>query len=474
MLFSTNIFLYMFFPTVLALYFVAVAVAVKRKTITLGNLVLLCFSLLFYTWGSGIYVLLLLTQICANYIFGLAIDKFSPGKTILTVSVIFNLGLLVYFKYFDFILDTTGLGAMFMGAGFAESAGKILLPIGISFYTFQAMSYVIDVYSGRVMVQKNFLKLALYISFFPQLVAGPIVRYETIEKGLNSRKICFDDIYQGACRFCFGLGKKVLLADVYSVAVDKIFALQQPDMTMALAWTGMVLYSLQIYFDFSAYSDMAIGMARIFGFRYNENFLLPYISKNITEFWRRWHISLSTFFRDYLYIPLGGNRRGAKRTCLNLVIVFLLCGLWHGASWTFVIWGAYHGALLLLERMLLDRYNFRMKGILGQCAALLLIMFGWVIFRSPDISSTIAYFKTLFVLHPSVSFTYFTYWFYMNPQIIAMAFLGVIVSVGSFEKARDRFKKSTCPYGLAALIILAISMLYVSDASFNPFIYFQF
>ncbi len=486
MLFNSNIFVYCFLPAVMLCYYIATRLSgvtaaasgrarlrTQKRIVTAQNVILLIFSLFFYLWGSGYYFFLLAASILGNYLFGLGIHGSSRHKKLLLVfNVVFNLGLLIVFKYFNFLYENAAPLFSLFGLELPELQ-HIVLPVGISFFTFQAFSYVIDVYRGTVGVQRNVAKLALFISFFPQLIAGPIVRYSVVEKALGSRKSTKQDIYEGACRFCFGLAKKVLLANTFGTVVDKIFALGLSELTTPLAWTGLFLYTLQIYFDFSAYSDMAIGIARVFGFHFNENFLFPYLSKNITEFWRRWHVSLSTFFRDYLYIPLGGNRKGALRTYINLAIVFLLCGFWHGASWTFVIWGLYHGVLLVIERVLFHRFNFQTRGVIGQIIAFLLVMLGWLIFRSPDIGGAIDYLGVMFGNTRLEGFQYFTYWFYVNAQTIVFAAFAFAISILPFSKLRDKYRGSLA-HGICAAVLLGISLAYMSDASFSPFIYFQF
>lgn len=335
------------------------------------------------------------------------------------------------------------------------------------------MSYVIDVYLEKVSVQKSLYKLALYISFFPQLIAGPIVRYTEVVDDIDNRKENFNDFYNGICRFIFGLSKKVLIADVLAIPVNQIFALSSSELTVALSWTGAVLFMLQIYFDFSGYSDMAIGMAWIFGFHFNENFIMPYISRNITEFWRRWHISLSSFFRDYVYIPLGGNRKGALRTYFNLGIVFLLCGVWHGASWSFVLWGIYQGVFLIIERVLKNKYQFAMKGIWGNVITLFIVLFGWVLFKCDTISDTVSFYLSMLGLQQLAEHQYYEYSYYINKEIIFVAIVGILLSVVPFNKVKTFLNRSNIK-GIVCIILLTLCMIYMSDASFNAFIYFRF
>ena len=336
------------------------------------------------------------------------------------------------------------------------------------------MSYIIDVYKGKVEVQKNIFKLALYISFFPQLIAGPIVRYSEIVYDIDNRKENIQDIYYGVCRFIVGLSKKVLIADILAESVNSIFALSNSELTVALSWTGAVLYFLEIYFDFSGYSDMAIGMASIFGFHFNENFTMPYISQNVTEFWRRWHISLSSFLRDYVYIPLGGNRRGSKRTYLNLSVVFLLCGIWHGAAWTFILWGVYHGAFLVLERVLRDKWKFQMKGILGNIITMLVVMFGWILFNSGSFSDAISFIRAMFGMNPLAEHQFYKYQYYVNSKVIFVGVIGFIFSMVPFSEIKRKIAEAKYVKGICCFLLLIVCMIYMSDATFNSFIYFQF
>ena len=332
---------------------------------------------------------------------------------------------------------------------------------------------MIDVYKGTTEVQKNPLKLALYISFFPQLIAGPIVRYSEVAQDIDTRRESIDDFYHGFCRFVIGLSKKVLIADILATPVNQIFALPDESLTFALTWTGIILYTLQIYFDFSGYSDMAIGMARIFGFHFNENFILPYCAENITVFWRKWHISLSSFLRDYVYIPLGGSRQGNVKTYRNLAIIFLLCGIWHGAAWTFVVWGIYHGVLLVIERILKNKFNFRMSGILGRCVTLFLVMISWTIFRAESFTELFACLKAMFGFANVEAFQYYKLSYYVTPVVACSAIVGIITSCFEFSKLKEKLEDSALK-GIVCIALLALCMVWMSDATFNAFIYFKF
>ncbi|MGD8338870.1 MAG: MBOAT family protein, partial [Desulfobacterales bacterium] len=381
MLFSSIIFLFQFLPLCLLLYFLAG----KR----LRNLLLLIASLVFYAWGESYYVLLMLVSILVNYLCGLMIDRYrgrQAARGFLIAAIAFNVLSISVFKYANFLVDNLNTLLSQIGAGPIELA-PIHLPIGISFFTFQAMSYAVDVYRRDAPVQRNPLNIGLYIALFPQLIAGPIIRYHDIAAQLIRRRVRLDDLSYGIERFVVGLGKKVLIANQVAIIADQVFSFPYETLTPGVAWLGVLCYTLQIYFDFSGYSDMAIGIGRMFGFHFLENFNYPYISRSIREFWRRWHISLSSWFRDYLYIPLGGNHRGPLRTYLNLLIVFFLCGLWHGASWNFVIWGLLHGLFLVIERLGFEKILNRWWSPLRYLYVMLVVCTGWVFFRAENLSS---------------------------------------------------------------------------------------
>ncbi len=388
MVFSSVIFLFFFLPLILVFY----SLAGRR----FRNIILLLASLVFYAWGEGFYLLIMLLSIAMNYCCGIFMLKKSflrPGL-VLAIGVTCNLLLLGFFKYANFIVDNVNVLFSAMGATPALLA-PVHLPIGISFFTFQAISYIIDLYRRQVEPQTNIIDLGLYIALFPQLIAGPIVRYQTIASELHERKFHMKTFAYGVRRFIFGLSKKVLLANPLAEIADKVFALPGSDLSPSLAWLGAMCYTLQIYFDFSGYSDMAIGLGRMFGFHFLENFNYPYISKSIREFWRRWHISLSTWLRDYLYIPLGGNRHSTVRTYGNLLLVFFLCGLWHGASWTFVCWGLFHGFFLILERTGLGGWMDRWWYPLRHLWTMMVVMVGWVIFRCDTLDQAITHLQVM-------------------------------------------------------------------------------
>ena len=474
MLFSSNVFLYIFLPIVAIGYYLVhlFCKLIRFQKPTLKNYYLLFASLIFYTYGGGRMVFLLLFVVLFNYFMARIMGE-SPKKLQLVIAVSVNILLLVWFKYLDFLISGISAVVSLVKGGGISNPFDVVLPIGISFYVFQALSYVIDVYQKRVPVQKNPAKLMLYVSFFPQLIAGPIVRYADVNEEIDARTENTPEVYEGICRFSMGLGKKVLLADIMGKSVDLIFALDAATLSAPLAWAGILLYTMQIYYDFSGYSDMAIGMARIFGFHFKENFLHPYISQNITEFWKRWHVSLSSYLRDYLYIPLGGNRKGEGRTYVNLLIVFFICGLWHGAAWTFVAWGIYHGVLRVIENLLRKKCGFEMKGIMGRIVTFFLVMFGWILFRSSSFGQAFSYIASMFGAGSGEALSFYHFEYYITAKTAAVGIFSVIFAAMPFTKLREKWRGGGL-HGAAAMIILLLSMFYLSGTSFNPFIYFQF
>ena len=466
MVFSSTIFLCVYLPLVLLGYYIC-----PKKG---RNLFLLIVSLVFYAWGEPKYVFLMIFSILVNYIFGRLMDK-NRGrqkrmKLLLVLSVVIDLGLLSVFKYTDFII--TNVNAIF-GASF--DLLNIALPIGISFYTFQAMSYTIDVYRDDVRVQKNLIDFGMYITMFPQLIAGPIVRYADVQDQLADRSVTTADFSEGVMRFVVGLGKKVLLANQMGAVWSEIYALGG-DVSALMAWTGAIAYTFQIYFDFSGYSDMAIGLGRMFGFKFPENFRYPYQSVSITDFWRRWHITLSTWFKEYLYIPLGGNRRGLARQALNLLIVWSLTGFWHGAGWNFVMWGLYYFVILFIEKLFLLKALDKLPKLFRHVYALLLIVIGWVIFASDDVGVLLPYLGSMFGANGAVGgmdvYTLFT-----------KAVLLIICCVASTELPKRLFLSATGAMNEKAaftiksvmtIALLALSMILLIGDSYNPFLYFRF
>lgn len=466
MVFSSTIFLCVYLPLVLLGYYICPK---KGK-----NLFLLIVSLIFYAWGEPKYVFLMIFSILVNYVFGLLMDKHRENKKrlklLLVISVIIDLGLLSVFKYTDFII--TNINSVF-GAGF--DLLNIALPIGISFYTFQAMSYTIDVYRDDVRVQRNLIDFGMYITMFPQLIAGPIVRYSDIQDQLAERNVTTADFSEGIMRFVVGLGKKVLLANQMGAVWTQIYALGG-DISALMAWTGAAAYTFQIYFDFSGYSDMAIGLGRMFGFKFPENFRYPYESVSITDFWRRWHITLSTWFKEYLYIPLGGNRRGLARQALNLLIVWTLTGFWHGAGWNFVMWGLYYFAILFIEKLFLLKALDKLPKLFRHAYALLLIVIGWVIFASDDVSVMLPYLGSMFGANGALGgMDVYT--------LLTRAALMVICCVASTELPRRLLvtaagkmneKAAFTVKSVLTLTLLALSVVFLIGDSYNPFLYFRF
>ena len=454
--FSTLTFLFFFFPIFLFSYFI-----IKNRKYR--NIVLLIFSLLFYAWGEPVYILLMILSIIMNYYFAKLIDKSKSRKLILIISIICNIGLLVVFKYTDFIISIFN----FVFRLDIKST-NIALPIGISFYTFQILSYVIDVYRKKVKVQNNIINLGCYISAFPQLIAGPIVTYDVVEKELSNRVEDRDNFYIGTKRFIIGLAKKILLANSVGYICDSIFGLSTTLWTFPLIWLAIISYTLQIYFDFSAYSDMAIGMGRMLGFHYLENFNYPYISKSITEFWRRWHISLSTWFRDYVYIPLGGNRVSKKRMCMNIMIVWALTGLWHGASINYLLWGLYYGIILLLEKLLLKKYIDKMPNIFKHMYTIIIFVFGWTIFRLENLSDLLCAFKSLLGFNGFGNLNMLISLGLFKVKYIFYFILAIIFSMKIDIKSNEKV------YNVLLIILFIYVISIMVTGSYNPFIYFRF
>lgn len=461
MVFSSAIFLFCFLPILLIIYFIIPA---RGK-----NYLLLVFSLVFYAFGGPKYLLVLLFVVMVDYIGGLLIEKNREnGKKILTAVIGVNLATLIFYKYTMFFLEN--LSVIFSTD---LELFEVIMPIGISFYTFQSMSYVIDVYRREVKVQKNYLLLLLYVSLFPQLVAGPIVRYSTIENEIQSRKSSLDDVCYGIERFILGFAKKIIIANQMGMLADIVF--DEGTAYTPVAWLGAIAYMFQIYFDFSAYSDMAIGLGRIFGFHFLENFNFPYVSKSIKEFWSRWHISLSTWFRDYVYIPLGGNRKGPMRHFINMGIVWALTGFWHGAEWTFLFWGLYYFVFLAIEKFVIRDRLERIPSSLRHIATLLIVLIGWVLFRSENMGAFADMVGTMFSFNFDAMGlaearlyveTYFVYFI-----------AAVIFSTPIYYRICGRFENSTVfaviKYA-GLLCLMLVSVMFLAHSSYNPFIYFRF
>ncbi len=501
MVFSSNIFLFFFLPIMIIGYYI-----LPKK---LKNLYLLIGSLFFYAWGEPEYVFIMLASIAGNYSFGMLVHYVSKAKNgqysrrdlyrklAILITVLYNLGILFYFKYFMFAVETVN---EMVHANL--TVPEIVLPIGISFYTFQGMSYVIDVYreeneadeTGHITdyVQKNPINLALYISMFPQLIAGPIVRYKDIKNSLTNRKLTADSFAKGIERFIIGLAKKAILANSIGEVADKIFAGDYSMMGMSVAWLGAICYTLQIYYDFSGYSDMAIGLGKIFGFTFMENFNYPYISKSITEFWKRWHISLSTWFRDYLYIPLGGNRKGSKRTYTNLLAVFIATGIWHGAAWGFLIWGLWHGLFMIIERILRNKNvphlikNSKIQNVCRWFYTMLVVVFGWVLFKTVLLEDALTYLGVM--LHISTpDYVAFSARYYLDNKLIFMIVAAIFAALpwkeflpGKSGKLLKELNTLEATHSIVIirrvllLCLLVICMMFIMNSTYNPFIYFRF
>lgn len=475
MLFSSIIFIFYFFPIVVAAYYLL------RFNRTAQNILLFCASLFFYAWGEEKYTFLLLLSIVANTLFGILIEKFRSQKTIskllLVLMCIFNLGILFLFKYLTFAIANVNA---LLQTDF--NLKTIILPLGISFFTFQAISYVVDVYRGEVSVERNPFYVGLYIAFFPQLIAGPIVRYSTIADQIRNREHTLQKFSAGCCRFVVGLGKKIIIANTMAIVADYVYSFvpNQP-VSVALAWLGSIAYTLQIFFDFSAYSDMAIGLGLIFGFKFEENFNYPYVSNSVSEFWRRWHISLTSWFRSYVYFPLGGSRVINKdRMVRNMFVVWFLTGIWHGANWTFILWGLLNFGVILIERFCkLDKMQNHM--IPRRIATLLLINFGWVLFRSPDLPQAFQYLVSMFGLSGNAlycpQFLMFVkeYWVFF---LLAFVFSTPIARRCNRILVDNRLPKLgaavTVFYPLTILIMFFICVTFLVKGSYNPFIYFNF
>lgn len=484
MVFSSLTFICIFLPVV----FLA---CLALPSVGLKNYLLILASLLFYAFGEPVYVLLMIASSVLNYTLARAIgSKQSRShlkrRTLLILTIVLNLAFLGVFKYASMFVSS--VDSLF---NLSWEIPVIALPIGISFYTFQAMSYVIDVYKGRVEASRSYSKVLLYISFFPQLIAGPIIQYRDVEEQLTNRRMTLDGVARGLRRFAVGLGKKVLIANTMAVVADSIYGAGLSEVGMAAAWLAAFAYLMQIYFDFSGYSDMAIGMAQAFGFKYKENFNFPYISSSVQEFWRRWHISLSNWFKEYLYIPLGGNRKGKLRAGLNKVVVFFFCGLWHGASWTFVVWGLFHGFFLLLESLLPIK---RLPKVLGVVYTLLVVLVGFVLFRSESFEQAAYFIAQMFTGFSSLSAVSTLALEQLTPLFIVTSIVAIIaclplrniltrkfgvfaVPTESTQGQLPASKAANIINGASyclALILLFVCLLSLSGGGYNPFIYFRF
>lgn len=467
MVFSSLLFLFFYLPIVLVAYHIT-----PRKY---KNLTLLLLSLVFYAWGEPVYIFVMLASISVNYLFGRLVFRFKmqdrqkKARAMVVASVIFNLAILFFFKYWDFIAGNLAAA----GLGFMPVLG-LTLPIGISFYTFQIMSYTIDVYRGDAPVQKSIINIGIFVTMFPHLMAGPILLYKDMDAQINGRVHSAEKFASGIQIFVIGLAKKVLLANNIGMLWDVYSATPTTALTVAGAWLGVIAFTFQIYFDFCGYSEMAIGLGRMLGFEIKRNFNYPYISKSITEFWRRWHISLSSWFRDYVYIPLGGNRVSMPRLCLNLIIVWGLTGIWHGASWNFLLWGLYYGLLLILEKLFLKRLLDKLPALVGHIYTLLLVIVGWAIFAVEDIGHLGGYLKAMFggaegglwnrdFLYYAASYL---------PVLITLALASIPLGAKLWNKLPPTVQQVILP--LLLLAGMTLSTAYLVDATYNPFLYFRF
>lgn len=464
MVFSSILFLFIFLPAVLAAYFL---VPKSWK-----NVVLLIFSLVFYAWGEPVYIILMLFSATFNYVMGIDISNKqlnrSAAKNSLLLTIIVNLFLLGFFKYSGFLIDTVN---QIFSIDIAYK--KLALPIGISFYTFQTLSYILDVYWGKVKAQKNIIHFSLYVTMFPQLIAGPIVRYEDIAAQLKERKVTLAGFGLGTEFFIKGLAKKVLLANNLGMICTTVQSMQIGSFSVLTAWVGIIAYTLQIYFDFSGYSDMAIGLGRMFGFRFIKNFDYPYISRGITDFWRRWHISLGSWFREYVYIPLGGNRVSVPKHIANILIVWMLTGLWHGASWNFVLWGIYYGILLLIEKYVLGKVLERLPTWFTYLYTILLVIIGWVFFSNTVLSDSFAYLGNLFGITTGGLID--TTGLYLLKTNFILIVIGILACVPGLYNLFKRFIiKAPWVAVVINIILLLLCISYLIFETYNPFLYFRF
>lgn len=461
MLFSSLLFLFVFLPLVLALYYIS--------PWRIKNLILFLSSLIFYAWGEPVYIVIMLISTITDYSFGLLLSR--PGlsavrrKWIVVSSMVVNLGLLSYFKYADFLIGNVN---ELLGTNIPLT--DLPLPIGISFYTFQSMSYIIDVYRGTAKAQRNWIDFGTFVALFPQLVAGPIIQYNSIAEQLRKRSMNMEKFAQGVRRFTIGLAKKVLLANNIGLLWDTISNSDIGTMPVLTAWLGIIAFAFQIYFDFSGYSDMAIGLGLMFGFEFNENFNKPYIAQSITDFWRRWHISLSSWFRDYVYIPLGGNRRGLGIQIRNILVVWILTGIWHGASWNFMLWGLYFGVILIIEKWWGLRLLSRLPRFVRHLYAILLILIGWVLFAFDELPRVLSYLQAMIGLNHQPLLDSSTLYFVYTNAILLIVLVIASIPRKPLLKHGSRHLFSLIGYGL----LFFLSVAYLVDATFNPFLYFRF
>lgn len=474
MVFSSLLFLFRFLPIFFILYYVAPG--------RMKNLILFLGSLIFYAWGEPVYILLMFFSVISDYLHGIAIEnakltgKKRLAEVLLISSVIINLALLGFFKYSGFLVETVN---QLLGTAFVEP--DLPLPIGISFYTFQTMSYSIDVYRGKTKAQRNILDFGTYVVMFPQLIAGPIVQYKTVETELTDRILSLKEIKAGLVRFLIGLGKKVLLANQAGLVWNTLFLTTTDDLSVLGAWVGIVFYGFQIYFDFSGYSDMAIGLGQMMGFHFPENFNYPYISRSITEFWRRWHMTLSGWFREYVYIPLGGNRKGLKRQLINILIVWALTGIWHGAAWNFLLWGLWFGLLLMAEKLGLLKLLEKVPKAVGHIYAMAAVLFGWVLFAIEDFEKMTGYLSVFLgtkkvFMNNAVLYELSSNWLFLIILILGCTPIPAYTA-GRLKEKCCELKREYVFIGLETfflLLVFVLSAAFLVDASYNPFLYFRF
>ena len=475
MVFSSLVFLYIFLPVVLVLYYL-----IPKR---FRNFFLLISGLFFYAWGEPVYVFIMIASTLIDYFAGLVMSRFDNRPRIrriaLVISVIMNLSLLGFFKYSSFIIEN--INHIF---GTDYGAPTALLPIGISFFTFQSMSYTIDLYRRKIDVQKNPVTFAAFVTMFPQIVAGPIVRYEDVAAELDERTIDADIIWEGILQFVTGLGKKVLIANNIGSLWDTVKAMDISSIPVGTAWLGIGAFTLQIYFDFSGYSDMAIGLGKMLGFHFPKNFDYPYLSRSISEFWRRWHITLGSWFKSYVYFPLGGSRKGIARTVINLAITWLLTGIWHGASWNFILWGVLYGAVIIIEKLVLtlvkhlglEHIILHIPGIIKHIYTMVLVILGWVLFDTDTVGTAFCYMRRMFAFGGTLADAHTSY-FLLNYGILFI--IAIIGSTNIFKKLTDRLKtKHQTALNYAGIVFMLVTMLlstaYLVDASYNPFLYFNF
>lgn len=469
MVFSSPIFLFWFLPLVLFVYYMV------NKPYQNG--VLLFFSLLFYGWGEGEMLAIMLTSTIINYLSGITIEKAqSPfyKKIMLGLGIISTLSLLLYFKYANFIVDNYNFAASTLGVN-PIFWNKVILPLGISFYTFHGISYMIDVYRKHTQAQKNPLTLALYISFFPQLIAGPIIRYKDLESQLTERTVDLELFVSGIKRFIIGLSKKILVANVVGRVPDIVFNMHETEWNAYWSWLSIIAATIQVYLDFSGYSDMAIGLARMFGFQFKENFIYPFIAQSMKEFWTRWHISLSTWFRDYVYIPLGGSKKGTIRTYINLSIIFLLTGFWHGASWSYILFGGFHGLLIITERLGLEKLLNILPRILRSVYVFTITAFSIIFFSIDNLHQIKTFYKSLFNFTNPDAFNELN--LYLTNQWYVMLIIGILISIPTVEFIFNTIRNNKIKKGLETICIISLLILSMSElanTTYNPFIYFRF